>query len=216
VTDDLLDEQIRYYRARAPEYDATSTPDGDPFAAFAREAVEALRAMGPVERAIELGAGTGQFTGIVAQVAAQVTAVDTSPEVLALNAAKVKAPNVERVVADLFTWQPTEPAQLVVFTAVLSHIPRDRFAAFWAGVARMLAPGGRVFLFDEAPHGVWQEEWAGDPGGDVVHRTLLDGRRFRIVKVLWDVPELTERLAELGWDARLVRRDPFYWGTVSR
>ena len=50
----------------------------------------------------------------------------------------------------------------------------------------------------------------------MVVRTLEDGRRFRIVKVLWDPAELEARLAAIVWRARLVRADPFYWGTVER
>jgi thioesterase domain-containing protein len=52
--DALLDEQVRYYRARAPEYDATapaydaaSRPD-DSFARITAEAISALQALGPV------------------------------------------------------------------------------------------------------------------------------------------------------------------------
>ena len=93
--DEVLAEQIRYYRERAPEYDATSRPADDPFAAIELEAVAALRSCGPVGLAIELGAGTGQFTGVLASIATRVVALDTSPEVLALNAAKTGAPNVE-------------------------------------------------------------------------------------------------------------------------
>jgi demethylmenaquinone methyltransferase/2-methoxy-6-polyprenyl-1,4-benzoquinol methylase len=214
VTDDLLEEQIRYYRERAPEYDVTSTPEGDPYADLTAVAIAELRGLGPVDRAVELGAGTGQFTGHVAVVARHLIAVDSSPEVLTLNAAKVSAPNVERVVADLFTWRPSERVDLVVFTAVLSHIPRERFEAFWSGVRDMLVPGGRVFVFDESAHGLWEEERTEAP--EVVYRTLQDGRRFRIVKVLWDPARLRERLALLGWDADLVHRDPFYWGTIVR
>jgi demethylmenaquinone methyltransferase/2-methoxy-6-polyprenyl-1,4-benzoquinol methylase len=214
VTDELLEEQIRYYRERAPEYDVTSTPDGDPFAALTAVAIEELRGIGPVDRAVELGAGTGQWTGHVASVARHVIAVDSSPEVLALNAEKVRSPNVEHVVADLFTWRPSEPVDLIVFTAVLSHIPHERFEAFWSGVRDMLVPGGRVFVFDESAHGLWQEESTVAP--EVVYRTLQDGRRFRIVKVLWVPAQLRDRLARLGWDANLVHRDPFYWGTIVR
>ena len=47
-------------------------------------------------------------------------------------------------------------------------------------------------------------------------RTLTDGRRFRIIKVLWDPPELAARLAGLGWQATFTREDPFFWGTVRR
>jgi predicted RNA methylase len=201
--DELLDEQVRYYRARAPEYDATaptyeaaSRPD-DPVVSIAAEATSALRALGPVERAIELGAGTGQFTRIVASLARVVEAVDTSPEVLAINAANVPAPNVQRTVADAFQF-----------------VPRERAAAFWAAVDGMLRPGGQVFVLDEAPHGLWSEEAGGEQ--DVVWRTLEDGRRFRIVKVLWEPQDLRAMLEGLGWRAAITRRDPFWWATVRR
>jgi demethylmenaquinone methyltransferase/2-methoxy-6-polyprenyl-1,4-benzoquinol methylase len=217
---ELLAEQVRYYRARAPEYDATaptydaaSRPD-DPFALIAAEAASTLRGLGPVERAIELGAGTGQFTRIVASVARAVEAVDTSPEVLAINAANVPAPNVRRTVADAFQFVPERSADLVVAALLVSHIPRERAAAFWAAVDGMLRPGGQVFVFDEAPHGLWSEEAGGEQ--DVVWRTLKDGRRFRIVKVLWEPNDLRAMLEGLGWRAVITRHDPFWWATVTR
>jgi SAM-dependent methyltransferase len=212
--DALLAEQVRYYRERAPEYDATSQPEGDPFAAVAALAHAELRSLGPVRRAIELGAGTGQFTELVAAIADEVEAVDTSPEVLELNGAKLRAPHVRYTVADVFSWRPAEPADLVVAAALLSHIPRERFGAFWASVGAMLRADGRFFLFDEAPHGAWSEEATATP--EVVMRTLNDGRRFRIVKILWDADELTAVLRDLGWTARLTRRDPFIWGMIAR
>jgi SAM-dependent methyltransferase len=218
--DELLDDQVRYYRARAPEYDATAPayeaagrPD-DPLASIAAEAIAALRALGPVERAIELGAGTGQFTRIVASVARSVEAVDTSPEVLAINAANVPAPNVQRTVADAFHFVPDRRADLVVAAALVSHIPRERAAVFWAAVDGMLRLGGQVFVFDEAPHGLWSEEAGGEQ--DVVWRTLEDGRRFRIVKVLWEPEDLRAMLEDLGWQAAITRHDPFWWATVRR
>ena len=216
MTDELLREQIRYYRARAPEYDATTRPPGDPFADLAAEAVADLRRIGPVDLAIELGAGTGQWTRHVTAIARAVVAVDAAPETLELNAANVPAANVRRVVADAFEFVPDRPADLVVFSALLSHIPSVRFDAFWQAVDRALAAHGRVWLFDESPHGLWREEWVIDPDHEIVERTLEDGRRFRIVKVLWDPSDLTARLAAIGWHASLVRRDPFYWGIVMR
>jgi hypothetical protein len=80
----------------------------------------------------------------------------------------------------------------------------------------MLRPHGRVFVADEAQHGLWSEEAAAEVGDAVVYRTLNDGRRFRIVKVLWDPTELGKRLDERGWKADFRRDDPFYWGTLSR
>jgi 2-polyprenyl-3-methyl-5-hydroxy-6-metoxy-1,4-benzoquinol methylase len=214
--DELIAEQIRYYRARAPEYDATSPAADDRYARIAVLAADALRALGPVGHAIELGAGTGQFTGVLATMAGRVTAVDSAPEALELNALKVPAANVERVTANVFEWRPAEPADLVVFAALLSHVPTDRLPAFMGAIERMLGPDGRAFVIDESRHGEWEEEPADDPGGETVYRTLSDGRRFRIVKVLWDPDELTERLLGLGWRARLTRVDPLYWGTLAR
>lgn len=214
--DELIDEQIRYYRARAPEYDATSPAAYDPYARISDQAADALRALGPVGHAIELGAGTGQFTGVLATMAGRVTAVDSSPEALELNAIKVPAANVERVTANVFDWLPREPADLVVFAALLSHVPTDRLQAFMDAIGRMLDPDGRAFVIDESHHGQWEEEPADGPGGETVYRTLSDGRRFRIVKVLWDPAELAERLLGMGWRAQLTRRDPFYWGTIER
>jgi trans-aconitate methyltransferase len=214
MTDELLAEQIRYYRARAPEYDATARPDDDPYDDVFARAVADLRALGPVGSAIELGAGTGQYTGVLASVAETVVAVDSSPEALELLRAKVAAPNVATIAADVFDWRPEKPADLVVFGALLSHIPGDRFDAFWAAIEAMLAPDGRVFVLDEAAHGLWSEEQTEED--EIVMRTLLDGRRFRIVKVLWDPDALARRLEGSGWRARFVREDPLFWGVVER
>ena len=141
-------------------------------------------------------------------------AVDTSPEALERLRAKVDAPNVVTVAADVFAWRPDRRADLVVFGALLSHVPSDRFDRFWSAVDGMLTPGGRAFVIDESAHGLWSEEATAADG--VVIRTLLDGRRFRIVKVLWDPDALTRRLERAGWHARLVREDPLYWGVVGR
>jgi SAM-dependent methyltransferase len=215
VSDDLHEEQVRYYRERASEYDTTSRPADDPFAAIDAEIAADLRRLGPVELAIELGPGTGNFTAVVADFARRVIAVDSSPEMLAINEEKVRAPNVTRVADDVFAWTPPERASLVVFAFLLSHVPLARFDPFWAAVGDMLAPIGRVFVADEASHVLWDED-AVDGHDDVVYRTLSDGRRFRIVKRRWDPVDLEARLASLGWTARFTRRDPFFWGIVTR
>lgn len=213
---DLLAEQTAYYRERAREYDTTSRPPGDPFASITQDAMIALRRLGPVDLAIELGAGTGAFTRVLATIAGEVVALDSSPEMLEVNRAKVTALNIERVVGDVFDWQPVRPAQLVVFGFLLSHIPATRFDSFWEAVGRMLTPGGRVFVMDETPHGLWREKEAPAEDRGVIYRTLSDGRRFRIVKVFWEPADLEQRLAALGWLARLERGDPFYWGEISQ
>jgi len=210
---DLLDDQIRYYRARATEYDATSTPDGDPFAEHGDATRAALRAFEPRGRVLELAAGTGQWTGLLAEYADELVATDASPEMLELNAAKVGSPSIRYQVADAFALEATHDHDVVFFGFFLSHVPSGRFEAFWRVLEGLLAPGGRVFFIDEAAHGLWEEEWIAT---GVVRRTLRDGTPHRAVKVLWTPARLRDRLIGLGWEASVQREGPFCWGIATR
>jgi SAM-dependent methyltransferase len=207
----LLDEQIRYYRARAAEYDATTTPDEDAYAPAAARIRVALRASQPRGRVLELAAGTGQWTGLLAEHADELTATDASPEMLALNAAKIRDPRVRYRVGDVFAISPTRDHDVVFFGFWLSHVPRSRFQRFWEIVAGLLAPGGRAIFVDEGAHFLWREDWL-DEEADVVRRRLADGTEHRAVKVLWRADDLERRLEKLGWDASVHVEAPFYWG----
>jgi demethylmenaquinone methyltransferase/2-methoxy-6-polyprenyl-1,4-benzoquinol methylase len=212
---ELLDEQIAYYRARASEYDVTSTPDGDPFAADADRIRQALRAFEPRGRVIELAAGTGQWTGLLAEYADMLVATDASPEMLALNADKVGNASVEYRVSDAFALQPTRDFDVAFFGFFLSHVPHSNFDAFWDVVDGLLRPDGRCFFVDEADHGLWEEDWI-DRRAGIVRRPLTDGRVHRAVKVLWRPNDLEARLVEHGWRISVASSGPFLWGGGSR
>ncbi len=210
----LLEEQVAYYRARADEYDATSMPDGDPYAAHAaviREAVRELELRGSV---LELAAGTGQWSGLLAEHADDLLVTDASPEMLAIHQAKVGLPNVRREVADAFT-ERGDRFDAIFFGFFLSHVPPSHFERFWAVLDGMLAPGGRIGFVDEGRHFVWREQWVDEAAG-IVTRQLSDGSTHRAVKVLWDPAELADRLRALGWDASVQAEGPFYWGSAER
>jgi demethylmenaquinone methyltransferase/2-methoxy-6-polyprenyl-1,4-benzoquinol methylase len=210
---ELLDDQIRYYRARAAEYDATTTPTGDPYAEHGEAARRGLRAFEPRGRVLELAAGTGQWTGLLAEYADVLLVTDASPEMLELNAAKVGDPSIRYDVADAFALEGTHDHDVVFFGFFLSHVPLGRFEAFWGVLDGLLATGGRVFFVDEAAHGLWDESWI---EAGVVRRTLLDGTAHRAAKVLWEPAALRSRLTAMGWDASVHQEGPFYWGTASR
>ena len=217
----LLQEQIAYYRARAGEYDEwflrTGRYDRGPegnrqwFAEIA-EVAEALAAFAPAGRVLELACGTGWWTAQLARNADSVTAVDSSPEALAINRARVGTPRVEHVQEDLFCWQPAARYDVVFFGFWLSHVPPERFESFWDLVRACLAPGGRVFfvdsLYNEASTAV--DHRLEGPGATTVKRRLNDGREFRIVKVFYRPDELADRLADMGWQVE-VRATPSYF-----
>jgi SAM-dependent methyltransferase len=211
---ELLDQQIGYYRARAVEYDATSSIDGTPLGADTSVIEAALRSFSPRGRVLELAAGTGQWTAQLAPLADELVAVDSAPEMLELNAAKVRDPRVRYAVADVFAMAPDPTWDVVFFGFFLSHVPPTRFDAFWATVRALLAPGGRAFFVDEADHGMWQEDWVDESAG-VVRRILSDGTVHRAVKVLLRPDALDERLRRLGWNPSIESGGPFYWGMAT-
>ena len=211
---ELLDDQIAYYRARAAEYDATF-PDGDPFAAHAAAVREALSTFAPVGQVIELAAGTGQWTGLLADHADELTVTDAAPEMLELNRRKVGERGIRYRVADAFALEPTHDHDVVFFGFFLSHVPPGRFEAFWDLLEGLLAPRGRVFFVDEGRHFMWREDWVDEDAG-IVRRPLADGTVHRAVKVLWSPEQLEERLRCLEWNASVRAEGPFYWGTASR
>jgi SAM-dependent methyltransferase len=193
--DALLAEQTAYYRARALEYDATVPADD----AARAELRAALEAFAPRGRVLELACGTGEWTVELARHASALTAVDAAPEMLAIARARVDRPDVRFVEADLFDWAPPERYDAVFFSAWLSHVPPQRFEAFWALVAACLAEHGRVFFIDELPAVLAHEQTIPSAPAPAVVRTLSGGASYRSVKAPLEPDELRRRLAGCGW-----------------
>jgi SAM-dependent methyltransferase len=223
VSDDLqdrLDEQLRYYRARAPEYDAWALREGG-FARGPRERAKwfaditklerALDRFHPSGRVLELACGTGQWTERLTRYADRLTAVDAAEEALDLNRRRV-GDGVRYIHADMFSWEPPETYDVVFFSFWLSHVPPERFGQFWSLVRTALAPGGRVFFIDNlaSPEAeALDPEHPGPEEGSVV-RHLSDGRAFQIWKVLHRPKQLVAELGTLGWDAAAHRAGHFF------
>jgi ubiquinone/menaquinone biosynthesis C-methylase UbiE len=209
----LLDEQIAYYGARAPEYDRTARPPDDPLANEGEAVRTALREFAPSGRVLELACGTGNWTGEPLRVASEVTALDASAEMLARARHRHRDERIRFVEADVFEWVPDGSYDVVFFTFWLSHVPPTRFEEFWGTVSSALAPEGRVFFVDEGRHEHWLEEWDGD---HVVTRRLSDGSVHRAVKVFYEPSELEARLRELGWAVTVEATGALYWGAGGR
>ena len=218
----LLDEQSTYYRDRAPEYDLWWRREGmydggEDFNRSWHAEIDELRGVlarfGPRGDVLELAAGTGGWTVELAPHADRITAVDQSPEALAINREKLAgtAADITYVEADLFEWRPDRRYDVVFFSFWLSHVPPSRFDGFWDMVGEVLAPGGRVFLIDNLQPPSTPVERPG-----VSLRRLSDGREYRIVKVYWTAEELRARLAQRGWRIDGGRTERFFtyaWGS---
>ncbi len=206
VTDELLADQVAYYRQRACEYDVTAYAD----IAAARARIARLVAeMQPTGKVLEIACGTGLWTQALARLADTVTAIDAAAEAVAIARDRVRSENVMFEVADVFTWVTEERFDVIFFSAWLSHVPSSRFEQFWQLLQRLLANGGPVLFIDE--HVDVRDKEAYVPGQDeIVERQLRDGRQFRIVKNFVDPERLEHQLREMGWDCE-IRRDGSDW-----
>jgi 2-polyprenyl-3-methyl-5-hydroxy-6-metoxy-1,4-benzoquinol methylase len=206
MTDDVLADQVDYYRRRAGEYDATAY--GDVAAARARIA-RLVAEMRPAGSVLEIACGTGLWTEALARWADTLTAIDAAPEAVALAVDRVRPARVSFEVADVFTWDPGTRFDVIFFSAWLSHVPASRFGQFWQLLERLLVRNGRVLFIDEHVDEHGKETYV--PGRDeVIERRLNDGSTFRVIKNFVDPQEMELRLRRLGWDCA-IRRDGSDW-----
>jgi demethylmenaquinone methyltransferase/2-methoxy-6-polyprenyl-1,4-benzoquinol methylase len=207
TTDPLLAEQIAYYRAIAPEYE-------DHYIAElgADELTAAFDAFGVAGHVLELACGPGAWTERLLRHATSLTAVDAAPEMLARAKARVGVDRVRFIQADLFSWTPDRRYDVVFFGSWLSHVPLDRFDAFWALIASCTEPTGRVFFVDDAYR--TPDELIEGEASSTIRRRLNDGTAYRAVKVPHRATDLEARLTRLGWRVRVTpTAGPFYWGS---
>jgi len=209
--DQVLAEQRAFYSALAPDYfdQLLDLPGG-------AELADALEEFRPEGSVLDLACGPGTWTPQLLRHASDVTAVDASPQMLAIAASRVPAGAPVRFVqADLFAWEPDRRYDVVFMGCWLSHVPAERFASFWARVAAALAPRGRVFFVDDYHR--TPEELIEGPASSTIQRRTPDGTAYRLVKVPHEPAELERQLRELGWDITVTpTAGPFYWGAGTR
>lgn len=206
----VLGEQAAYYQALGEDYlhQGLDLPGGG-------ELARALEVFRPTGRVLELACGPGVWTGQLLRHATEVTAVDASPEMLAAAAARADSDRVRFVRADLFDWVPDRRYDVVFFGFWLSHVPPERFDAFWSLVAACLAEDGRVFFADDAYR--TPDELVHGPSSSTIRRRLADGTSYELVKVPYQPADLEERLRRTGWDITVTATSgPFYWGAGRR
>lgn len=92
---------------------------------------------------VDLGCGTGELTALLARrwPQAQVMGVDSSPQMLE---AAPQHPNIRWVEADLASWAPPAPPDVVVCNAVLHWV--DDHDVLLPQLVELLAPGGVLAL----------------------------------------------------------------------
>jgi SAM-dependent methyltransferase len=215
----VLQEQMRYYRERAAEYDATVLSDDD---ATSEPLAQELRAwpastmarLTPCEHALELACGTGIWTRPLLSVAQHILAVDASPEMLALNRAKVADARVRYQLADLFAWEAESPVDLAFAAMWFSHVPSQRLPPMLAALRRAVRPGGQLCIIDEPDTSPVRPPAAQDP--DLEMRELRDGRQFQIVKIYRSPQRLAALCMNAGFTQVTTIPGIYFFGLIAQ
>lgn len=217
----ILEQQIGYYRVRAPEYDEWFLRQGrydigtewnKKWFAEVEELQQQLKKFHPEGDVLELAGGTGWWTEQLACYAESITAVDASPEVLEINRRRVKSQKVHYKKADIFTYLPDKKYDTVFFSFWLSHVPPSLFTDFWNLVSLAIKPQGRVFFIDSfqserkliaGKKRRKEDEW-------LDRRSVKAGDTFQIVKVFYEPRKLQKKLELLGWNISVKTTKHFF------
>jgi ubiquinone/menaquinone biosynthesis C-methylase UbiE len=142
-------EILAYYAARANEYEKV-------YAKPERQAdLRHLQQLVPIyltgRRVVDVGCGTGYWTRVIATRAASVTAIDVSPDMVAV--ARTEQPAnlpAEFVTADAFELEQVAGTFDAAFLGFWwSQGAREDLHRFLTGLHRRLVPGALVFVVDD-------------------------------------------------------------------
>ncbi len=210
LDDQLIADQIDYYRARADEFE-----DGHhgPIPALA----EPLDAFKPRGRVVEVACGTGIWTAeILRHPVESLLCIDAAPEMLAIHESQIDDVRVRRERHDLFQWEPEAIFDAAMFAFWLSHVPPSRFADFWDLLRRAVGQEGRVFFIDDDHRASATEDLIAGARVPTVRRTLADGSVHSTIKSFYEPADLASRLEVLGWTAEVQSvGDRFLWGRAQ-
>lgn len=230
-----LFEQREYYRLGAIEYDdanrelLASTTGAHWEGVYRKgyeDAVEAMRSVTKNRDVLELAGGTGFYTEVLARLAKNLTVLDGARETLDINQrliCKIRD-DVEYLVADIFSWRPIRRYEAIVFAFWMSHVPLALFDEFWTNLRDALVPGGEVLFVDSRLSDVEPRGRSDEPlifretrvSEETCIRSLADGTSYEIFRVLWTPQQISDRLNNLGWCARLNGDSPWLIGIATQ
>src|SRR4051812_18647693 len=145
-----MDPLVDYYSQRAPEYEEIYQRDDAERRDELTQIAKLLRQTFAAKHVLEVACGTGFWTRVIAEVAANVLAVDASAEMLKLAQRKMPSDSTARFeLCDAYNLERLSgdfDAGLAVFW--ISHVPRGRLDEFVGQFHRKLRPGAVVVMAD--------------------------------------------------------------------
>lgn len=201
-----------YYADRAAEYDDVyRKPERQEDLAQLRRLLPPLVAG---KRVLEIAAGTGYWTEVLATAAAEIMATDANAETIAIAAQREYAPApVALRTADAYQLDGVPGKFDVVFCGFWwSHVARNDIPRFLAGVRGRTGPGASLVLVDNryVPGSSTPISRTGPDGDTYQHRRLTDGREYEVLKNFPSREQLTADLAAAATDLAWTELE-YFW-----
>jgi SAM-dependent methyltransferase len=166
------------------------------------------------KRVLEVAAGTGWWTSVLADTAASVTATDANRATLDVaRARRAWPPSAHFAVADAFELQAIPGDFDAAFAGFFwSHVPLPRLGSFLEGLTRRLLPGSLLVFADNrlVPGSVHPVARHDEQGNTYQRRELKDGSSWEVLKNFPHPDEVRARLSQFGQSAE-VEELPNYW-----
>jgi demethylmenaquinone methyltransferase/2-methoxy-6-polyprenyl-1,4-benzoquinol methylase len=206
-----------FYAAQAPEYHE---------AAYGMEPVDtsyprlkaAYQAAFRGHSVLEVAAGTGYWTEVVARTARTVLATDVNPWLVESTRNRLHSlSNVQFRVADAYSLETVSESFSAAFAQFWwSHIPRKRHNSFLHTLHSKLQPGALVSFTDHLASYSKGMKHRIDEHGDIYEeRILRDGSRFETIKNFPSEFELAGLLNGIASDVTYAASEPEHLWTVS-
>ena len=201
-----------YYYRWAPEYDEVYTrPERQGDLLVVRDRLTGWFARRHV---LELAAGTGWWTSVLADTAASVTATDVNQTTLEIAKRRRFWPwSVHFAVADAFAPRAIPGHFDAAFAGFFwSHIPLTEIDTFLQRLMRRLLPGSLVAFVDNrlVPESVHPVARRDEQGNTYQRRQLADGSSWDVLKNFPEPDEVLARLNRFGQSAEYEELDN-YW-----
>lgn len=199
----IIEEMRRYYDARAPWHDRyMSYKSNEQMEELLRPMIGIIENLVTGKRVLEIACGTGNWTEVLAQRAASVTAIDSSPASLALARSKLAHhQNVTLMESDAYCLKDiTDSYQLLFSADWWSHVPKSSLAAFLDSALSRILPGSKAIFTDMTLIDYFRQEAChyDDDNNRISVRRLPDGSEFNVIKNFPSESELKNTLAHYG------------------
>ena len=213
-------ELLKYYRARASEYEQIYYRDVPQRQMELAADAERLQQLVQGCAVLDLACGTGYWLEKMAHTASRITAVDVSSEMIQQARQKEFACPVDFVRADMndLPFGSTDLFDCITLGFWFSHHSRRHYSDLFDVLLTYLKENGSIWMIDNNPpaEGLTQNSVGTDEhGNNLIKRKLDSGREFTIIKNYFDAAQLRS-IFEGRFHVEQLIRGVCYWSTVLK